>query len=299
MIIPKKLTQGATVAIISTARKITKKELRPALDLLSEWGLHVVLGNTIGAACDQFAGNDVLRAQDLQQLLDDPKIKAIWFARGGYGTVRIIDRIDFSAFKKNPKWLIGYSDITVLHSHVHHLGIETLHAQMPLEIEKRTAESASSIRDVLFGKEYRIKFSSESASGNRNGAAKGPLVGGNLSILYSLCGSNSAIVTEGKILFLEDLDEYLYHIDRILQNLKRNGMLKDLAGLIVGGMSDMKDNTIPFGKTAKEIIMEAVSTYDYPVCFDFPAGHVKDNRALIMGRTVSFLVHNNKVQLEF
>ncbi|MFC7357770.1 LD-carboxypeptidase [Jejudonia soesokkakensis] len=299
MIIPPKLTQGATVAIISTARKITKKELRPALDLLSEWGLNVVLGKTIGAACDQFAGDDSLRTEDLQQMLDNPQIKAVWFARGGYGTVRIIDSIDFSAFKKTPKWLIGYSDITVLHSHIHNLGIETLHAQMPLEIEKRSAESASSIQEVLFGKEYTIKFSSESVSGNRNGTAKGQLIGGNLSILYSLCGSNSSLPTDGKILFLEDLDEYLYHIDRMLQNLKRNGMLKGLAGLIVGGMSDMSDNTIPFGKTTKEIIMETVSAYDYPVCFDFPAGHVKDNRALIMGRTVLFSVDNNKVQLKF
>jgi muramoyltetrapeptide carboxypeptidase len=287
------------IAIISTARKITKIELRPALNLLAQWKLNAVLGKTIGAESDQFAGNDMLRAKDLQEMLDNPEIKAIWFARGGYGSVRIIDNIDFSAFSHRPKWLIGYSDITVLHSHVHKLGIETLHAQMPLEIEKRTSESALSIYNVLFGNESSIEFASENTSANRIGSSKGQLVGGNLSILYSLCGSTSAINTNGKILFLEDLDEYLYHIDRMLQNLKRNGLLQNVAGLVVGGMSDMNDNAIPFGKDAEEIIMEAVSEYNYPVCFNFPAGHITDNRALIMGRKVTFNVENNRVQLLF
>jgi len=299
MITPEFLKKGDTVAIVSTARKISEAELQSALRLLDAHGLKVILGKTIGATAHQFAGDDALRASDFQQQMDNPKVKAIWCARGGYGTVRMIDLLDFSKFKKTPKWIIGYSDITVFHNHVHHMDIETLHAQMPLEIEKKTLATQESIFKVLFGKNYDIEFSSEIFSLNRNGRAKGQLVGGNLSMLYSLCGSNSAIKTEGKLLFLEDLDEYLYHIDRMLQNLKRNGMLENLAGLIVGGMSDMKDNTIPFGKTAEGIIAEAVSGYHFPVCFHFPAGHIEDNRALIMGREVEFQVSDSTVQLQF
>ncbi|MCW8980255.1 MAG: LD-carboxypeptidase [Altibacter sp.] len=295
---PQYLSPGDRVAIVSTARKITEKELDPALDLLKKWDLEAVLGKSIGAEANQFAGNDEIRAADLQRALNDPSVKAIWCARGGYGTVRIIDSLDFSAFKKNPKWIIGYSDITVLHSHIHKMGIETLHAQMPLNIEKRSEASRQSIREVLFGKEYSIAYASEESL-NRPGRAKAQLVGGNLSILYSLCGSASAIDTQDKILFLEDLDEYLYHIDRMLQNLKRNGMLGHLAGLIVGGMSDMNDNSVPFGQTAEEIIREAVSEYDYPVCFNFPSGHIEDNRALVLGREVDLVITKNKITLSF
>lgn len=295
---PQYLSPGDRVAIVSTARKITEKELDPALDLLKKWDLEAVLGKSIGAEANQFAGNDEIRAADLQWALNDPSVKAIWCARGGYGTVRIIDSLDYSAFKKNPKWIIGYSDVTVLHSHIHKMGIETLHAQMPLNIEKRSETSRQSIREVLFGKEYSIAYASEESL-NRPGRAKAQLVGGNLSILYSLCGSASAIDTLDKILFLEDLDEYLYHIDRMLQNLKRNGMLGHLAGLIVGGMSDMNDNSVPFGQTAEEIIREAVSEYDYPVCFNFPSGHIEDNRALVLGREVDLVITKNKITLSF
>ncbi len=298
MITPNRLQKGDTVAIVSTARKISKEELNPALQLLESWGLKAVLGKTIGAEENQFAGNDDLRAADFQQMMNDPNVKAIWCARGGYGTVRIIDKLNFSAFKENPKWIIGYSDVTVLHSHIHNFGIETLHAQMCLEIEKRTKETAKSIRKVLFGEEYRIEISQKN-SHTSLGNYSGELIGGNLSVLYSLCGSNSAINTEGKILFIEDLDEYLYHIDRMMMNLKRNGMLKNLAGLIVGGMPDMNDNTIPFGKTAEEIIMDAVKEYDYPVCFNFPAGHIEDNRALIMGREVELNIQPSTIKVQF
>ena len=249
MVKPPYLRQGDTIAIVSTARKISEQELQPAKDLIKEWGLHCVLGSTIGAEYHQFAGEDQLRKEDLQKMLDDPKIKAIWFARGGYSTVRIIDQIDFSFFKENPKWIIGYSDVTVLHSHLHLLGFETIHAQMPLEIEKKSDETIDSIRKVIFGETYKINYQSLSPK-NRKGRIKGQLVGGNLSILYSLCGSNTSLSTKGKILFIEDLDEYLYHIDRMFINLKRNNMFDDLIGLIVGGMTQMNDNTIPFGKTA-------------------------------------------------
>mgnify|MGYP000703170247 CR=1 FL=1 len=295
---PNYLEKGSTIAIVSSARKLSKKELEPAMVLLKQWGLKVVLGKTIDAEDHQFAGNDELRTSDFQEMLDDPNVKAIWFAKGGYGTVRIIDQLNFSEFIKNPKWIIGYSDITVLHSHIHGMKIETLHAQMPVGIDTKTVASSTSIKQVLFGETYSISYISKNPH-IKSGNAKGTLVGGNLSILYSLCGSPSAINTDGKILFIEDLDEYLYHIDRMLQNLKRNGMFDKISGLIVGGMSKMNDNTIPFGKTPKEMILEVCEEYDFPIAFNFPAGHVKDNRALIMGREVEFEVNSKNVTLAF
>jgi len=288
---------GDKVAIVSTARKVSKKELEFAFVLLKKWGLKVVFGKTIDAEENQFAGNNELRTSDFQEMLDNPEINAIWCARGGYGTVRIIDQLDFSEFKKNPKWIIGYSDVTVLHSHIHKMGIETLHAQMPVDIENKSEASRSSIKNVLFGKDYTMEVSSD--KNNKIGNASGQLVGGNLSILYSLCGSPSAINTDGKILFIEDLDEYLYHVDRMMQNLKRNGMLTHLKGLVIGGMTQMNDNTIPFEKTVTEIILDVCKGYDFPIAFNFPAGHVQDNRALIMGREVELKITNFDVTLKF
>ncbi|TDI78019.1 MAG: LD-carboxypeptidase [Bacteroidetes bacterium] len=298
MVTPPFLKHGDTIAIVSTARKITKTDLEPALELLASWGFKAVLGHTIGAEEHQFAGDDTLRTQDFQAMLDNPNIKAIWCARGGYGTARMLDGLNFSVFKKNPKWIIGYSDITVLHSHIHNFGIETLHAQMPLEIEKKTEEARKSILRVLSGKDHRITCTTINNK-NRMGATAGTIVGGNLSVLYSLCGSSTALNTEGKILFIEDLEEYLYHIDRMLQNLKRNGMLKNLAALLVGGMTQMQDNAIPFGRSAYEIVTDVVREYHYPVCFDFPAGHIKDNRALILGREVQLNVEETLTTLIF
>jgi muramoyltetrapeptide carboxypeptidase len=298
MVTPPFLRPGDTIAIVSTARKISKSELNPALEILAKHKLKAILGHTIGADEHQFAGNDSLRTKDFQAALDNPNINAIWCARGGYGTVRVIDGLNFDEFKQNPKWIIGYSDITVLHSHIHNFGIETLHAQMPLEIEKKSIESRNGIFEVLFGRKHGIKYDSGHKF-NRNGEATATLVGGNLSVLYSLCGSASAINSEGKILFIEDLDEYLYHIDRMLQNLKRNGMLDNLAGLIVGGMTKMHDNTIPFGKTAQEIVRDIVEDCDFPVCYDFPAGHITDNRPLIMGRRATLTVKSESVSLSF
>ncbi|MEX2350558.1 MAG: LD-carboxypeptidase [Flavobacteriaceae bacterium] len=300
------LKKGDQVAIVSTARKISLEEIEPAIALLKSWGLKANVGKTIGAAENQLAGSDALRISDFQIMLDNPEIKAIWCARGGYGTVRIIDHLDFTEFKKHPKWIVGYSDVTVLHSHVHNLGYETIHAEMAMEIAKKTSLTRSSLRNALFGKLDTLKYHLQDTS-SRKGIAKGQLSGGNLSVLYSLCGSVSAIDTKGKILFIEDLDEYLYHIDRMMQNMKRNGYFEQLAGLIVGGMSDMRDNTEafgfkadnPFGKTAKEIIAEAVSEYDFPVCYDFPAGHMENNIALIMGSEVKLEVQASKVILTY
>ena len=297
MIRPNYLQKGDAVAIVSTARKVSKKELIPALAILKNWKLNVVIGTSIEAEEHQFAGNDKLRASDFQEMLDNPKIKAIWCARGGYGTIRMIDLLDFSNFKNNPKWIIGYSDVTVLHSHLHQLGFETLHAQMPVSIETKTAACVQSIKSSLLGNNTNITIPSEVS--NVTGNAKGVLVGGNLSILYSLCGSSSSISTKGKILFIEDLDEYLYHIDRMLQNLKRNGMLDQLEGLIIGGMTKMHDNDISFGQSAEEIILSICDDYNYPIVFNFPAGHIKDNRALILGRKAELIISKTETILTF
>jgi muramoyltetrapeptide carboxypeptidase len=220
-------------------------------------------------------------------MLDNNDVKAIISARGGYGTMRIIDKLDFSDFVKNPKWIVGYSDITVLHSHIHNLGIETLHATMPINFTKN-AEAAESLRRALFGES--LTYEADQHVLNRRGIAEGELIGGNLSLLYALIGSASDIDTAGKIFFIEDLDEYLYHIDRMMLSLKRAGKLDKLAGLIVGGMSDMKDNLVPFGKTAEEIIYDAVKEFDYPVAFNFPSGHIERNLAVVLGRNMKMEV---------
>jgi muramoyltetrapeptide carboxypeptidase len=296
MIIPSYLKKGDKIGIVATARKISKEELQPAIDILTNWGLEVVLGKNLFNADSQFSGTDDERADDLQMMLDDASVKAVISARGGYGTIRIIDKLDFTAFKKQPKWIIGYSDITVLHSHIHNLGFETIHATMPVNFTKN-AEATETLRKALFGE--MVNYEIETHSLNRKGIAEGELVGGNLSLLYALSGSISDIETKGKILFIEDLDEYLYHIDRMMMQLKRAGKLNDLAGLIVGGMTDMKDNLIPFGKSAKEIIKDAVKEYNFPVCFNFPGGHIDKNLALYFGRKVKLNVAENISSIQF
>lgn len=295
---PNYLQKGDAVGILSTARKVDPSELDFALKLLKKWELKPVLGKTIGAEENQFAGSDDFRAKDFQDMMDNPEIKAIWCARGGYGTIRMADKLDFSDFVKNPKWIIGYSDITVLHVKLHQLEMASIHAQMPVQIETKTEASAASLRAVLFGEKYGFRFESKQTL-LREGKVTAPLVGGNLSVLYSICGSSSALKTEGKILFIEDLDEYLYHIDRMMMNLKRNGMLENLAALVVGGMTDMHDNAIPFGKTAEEIIWDAVKEYDFPVCFNVPAGHISDNRALIFGQELSLTISKENIEFEY
>lgn len=299
MISPPYLQKGDRIAIVSPARKISREEVEPAIRMFESWGLEVVEGEYLYASLSQFAGSDDQRSSDMQRMLDDESIRAVICSRGGYGTVRIIDRLDFTKFIQRPKWIVGYSDVTVLHSHIHrHFGIETLHAIMPVNFGDKCdgSHSVNSLRKALFGKklEYRAPAPPES----RKGRCKGPLVGGNLSILYSLTNTSSDINTNGKILFIEDLDEYLYHIDRMMMNLRRSGKLEGLEGLVVGGMTKMNDNEVPFDKTANEIIAEAVEDYPYPVCYDFPAGHLPDNRALILGREVTLEVAE-KVNLAF
>ena len=236
MVLPDNLQAGDKIGILSTARKINKEDLSYAIACLEEWGYVPVLGQTIEAEQDQFAGSDQLRADDLQNFTNDDNIKAILCARGGYGTVRIIDKIDFTPLINKPKWIIGYSDVTVIHSHLHQLGIATLHATMPINFPKskdESQEAIASLRSHLKGE--KLSYTNiEAHQLNRPGKATGQIVGGNLSIIYSLLGSPSSLNTDGKILFLEDLDEYLYHIDRMIMNIKRNGLLDQLAGLIIG-----------------------------------------------------------------
>ncbi|GAA4276647.1 S66 peptidase family protein [Aquimarina mytili] len=297
MLKPDFIKEGDKIAIVATARKIDTKEIEDAIYILKQWKLVPVLGSTIGISDHQFAGTDAERVSDFQNMLDDQEIKAIWCARGGYGTVRIIDDIDFSQFCKQPKWIIGYSDITVLHSHLHNLGICSLHAPMPIDIHKGTKASIDALGDAIFGKNitYTIPLSKK----NIQGTCSGQLVGGNLSMLYSMCGSDSSLNTSGKILCIEDLDEYLYHIDRMLQNLKRNGYFDELSGLIVGGMTKMHDNNIPFGKKPKQIILDIVKEYGFPVVFKFPMGHIEDNRTLIFGAEASLQVTKDEVKLNY
>lgn len=297
MTTPAFLQPGDTIAITSTARKISREELIPAIKIFKSWGLKVLESPSLYNIENQYAGTDTERTDAFQQLLDDQDVRAIMCARGGYGTVRIIDQLDFTAFVKNPKWIIGYSDITVLHSHIQkNFGIETLHATMPVNFKESSEDSMLSVdnlRQTLFG--IPPEYSFEGLSFTQSGLAKGVLTGGNLSILYSLLGSSSDIDTEGKILFIEDLDEYLYHIDRMMIALKRSGKLNSLAGLIVGGFSELKDNETPFGKTAEQIIRDAVKGFKYPVIFGFPAGHQALNLPLIMGREVTLEVGDKTV----
>lgn len=295
MHLPPALQKGDQVAIIATARKVQHNELEPAINLLNSWGLKAVVGSSIGKENHQFAGTDQERAADLQTQINNPNIKAIWCAKGGYGSVRILDLIDFTPLLKQPKWLIGYSDVTAIHSELQKIGLCSLHAQMCLGFEDKTKETMASLKSVLFGE--KIKYKTKGHDFNQQGKAEGRLVGGNLSMIYSLCGSPSAINPDNTILFIEDLDEYLYHIDRMMQNLKRNAYFEKLKGVIVGGMTDMNDNTIPFGKNAEEIISETLQAYDFPVLFNFPAGHISDNRALVLGHKVTLDVNKEGGQL--
>jgi muramoyltetrapeptide carboxypeptidase len=292
-ITPPYLQKGDRVAIVCPAKKLPKP-MDDAVALLQSWGLDVVLGQTVTAGYHQFAGDDALRTHDLQQYVNDDSIKAIFAARGGYGTVRIVDSVDFSPLNVNPKWIIGFSDITVLHAHLYrNHELCTIHGQMPVNIPDATATSVETLRKALFGEALTYQLPPHPL--NRTGKASGILIGGNLSILVSLSGSVSDYDYTGKILFLEDVGEYLYSVDRLMYTLKRAGKLKHLAGLIVGGFTDLKDNDIPFGQTAQEMIKAAVEEYDYPVCFDFPAGHVSDNWAMVFGKSLTLDIQQNSV----
>lgn len=293
------LSKGSQVRILCTARSAQKADLQLAQELLESWGLEVSFGKTIDAVHHQMGGTIALRIADFQEALDDETVDAIWIARGGYGTVQIIDDVDFNAFAKadSKKLIIGYSDVTVLHSHLNTLGISSLHAFMPLELKDKPYETVDSFKKALLGKEQVITISNE--NGLQTQEITAPVVGGNLSILYSLLGSHSFPKTSGCFLFIEDIDEYFYHIERMIYGLKRAGHLENLKGLIVGGMSDMRDHEIPFGKNAQEIITDMTTDYDYPVIFNFPAGHIKDHRTIKLGEEMKVSLTEKQITFTY
>jgi muramoyltetrapeptide carboxypeptidase len=296
-ITPPYLKKGDRVAIVCPAKKLPSP-MDDAVALLRSWGLEVILGDTVTASHHQFAGTDEQRAQDMQRFIDDDSVKAIFAARGGYGTVRMIDKVNFDRLRANPKWIIGFSDITVLHSHIlRNLDMVTLHGQMPINIPDATSLSLEMLRKALFGEEVSYEVTAHPL--DRTGKGGGVLTGGNLAILVSVLGSVSDVNYDGKVLFIEDVGEYLYNIDRLMYTLKRAGKLKNLAGLIVGGFTDVKDNDIPFGRSAYEVIRAIVEEYEYPVCFDFPAGHVANNWPLLMGKTLELIVTNAGTTLNY
>lgn len=290
MIIPPYLRAGDRIGISCPAGYISREEIQPSVDLMQSWGFEVIIGRTVGAKDFTYGGTDEERRGDFQQMLDDPNIAAIMCARGGYGAVRIIDLLNFSTFKKNPKWIIGFSDITVFHCHLsRQFRIASLHSKMcnsfPLDwtqAEPIQIETILSIRQALTGQSLR--YFAPALRENRHGYAEGILLGGNLSLIETLAGSDSDLDTDGKILFVEDTGEYLYSLDRMFWNLKRTGKLEHLAGLLIGGFKLKPDEPgEEFGKTIVEIVMEKISEYNYPVCFEFPVGHQRNNFALKCG----------------
>jgi muramoyltetrapeptide carboxypeptidase len=287
---PPFLNPGDTIGICSPAGYMSLAEIQPAVQLMESWGFKIQVGSSAGKKDFTYGGTDDERLTDLQQMMDDPNIKAIMCARGGYGVVRIIDQLNFAQFIAQPKWLIGFSDITVLHCHINqNFGIATLHSKMcnsfPTDWTKAEPvqiTTINSIRQALIGES--LTYTAPAAAMNRPGKARGKLVGGNLSMVTTLSGTKSDIDTKNKILFVEDTGEYLYSLDRMFWNLKRTGKLSKLAGLIIGGFKLKPDEAgEEFGKTIYDIVMEKVKEYDYPVCFDFPVGHQKNNFALICG----------------
>jgi muramoyltetrapeptide carboxypeptidase len=304
---PPYLQEGDTIAIVAPAGILKNREdtIQKAKELAENWGLKVVLGTNLFNQNNHFSGTDNERFQDFQEALDNKNIKAIWSARGGYGSVRILDKLNFTEFIAHPKWIIGYSDITAFHNHIHNLGIETMHGMMATSLEEKPEEiieTKASFKKALFGEE--LKYTIPSSEDNRNAILnageilKGQLIGGNLSILTSMLGSNSQLSTEGKILFIEEIGEYKYSIDRMLQSLKRAGYFTKVKAVIVGNMSSIKKNSTQWGSTIEQLILEVIPK-NIPVLFDFPAGHEADNRALIFGRNVALEVDMEKYSLVF
>lgn len=292
---PPFLKTGDTVAIVAPAGILKNREetIEKAKSLLISWGLSVVLGKNVFNQNNHFAGTDEERLQDFQEALDNPTVKAIWAARGGYGSVRILDNINLSKFKKKPKWIVGYSDITAFHNHVNNLGFETLHAMMPTSLEEKPeeiVETIASFKNALFGE--KLSYEIPSSTYNRNGKISGEIVGGNLSILMSMLGSKSQLKTDGKILFIEEIGEYEYAIDRMLQSLKRAGYFYNLKGVVLGNFSKIRKNPTAWGSNIEELIL-AVLPKEIPILFDLPAGHEADNRALFFGRKVEIHIQKD------
>ncbi len=301
---PPNLKQGDVIGITSPAGFVTFEDIQPAKAVIESWGYTILPGATIGKKNFTFGGTDEERLNDLQQMLDDPKIKAIICARGGYGSIRIVDNINWTNFIANPKWLIGFSDITVLHNHIHtHCKISSIHSKMTNSFpddwnkaEPIQIETIISIKDALEG--TKMRYTVMPNTKNKRGVADGILIGGNLKTIESLAGSKSDINTDGKILFVEDTGEYLYSIDRMFWNLKRTGKLKSLKGLIIGGFKVKPDDAgEEFGSTVQDIVLEKIKKYTYPVCFDFPVGHQRANFALKCGVQHRLKITANDVSL--
>ncbi|EDM34501.1 putative carboxypeptidase [Pedobacter sp. BAL39] len=296
---PAYLKKGDKIAIVCPAKKLPKR-IDSAIAILQQWGLEVLIGDTVYAAHHQFAGSDELRAADLQTFLDDPDIKAIIAGRGGYGTIRIIDELDFSKFRLSPKWLVGFSDITVLLAHLMAAeNTQSIHGQMPYTFDDATPESLESLRKALFGEAIQYEYPNQDSYPNRPGEAEGVLIGGNLTLLVMLQGSSSEMDYTDKILFLEDVGEYEYSIDRMMRMLHRSGKLEKLKGLIVGAFNETKPESIPFGASVEQVIWDLVKEYNYPVCFNFPVGHIEDNRTMILGSRVELSNTANRTYLRF
>ena len=303
LIQPPYLKAGDTVAIVAPSGILKNKTavIEQAKALLKSWGLHTVVGKHVFKQNNHFAGTDDERCEDFQNAMDDPSISAIWCARGGYGTVRILDKLDFTKFKKHPKWLIGYSDITALHNQFHNEGFESIHALMATSLNESLDsinESISTFKHTLFGN--ALSYTLKGSRYNKNGTTSGQVVGGNLTLLHTMLGSKTNIDISGKILFIEEIGEYKYHIDRMLQSLKRAGYFDSCKGVIVGDFTKTKtNNTALWGSSTEQLILDALSEYSFPIAFNMPAGHEKDNRAMILGRMVDLTVNNGQSTIIF
>lgn len=298
--IPPYLQKGDTIGIVCPAGYMAAEKVQTSINTLQEWGYQVKVGKTVGSDSQTyFSGTDEERLNDFQEMLDDDEVKAVLCGRGGYGTGRIIDKINFKKFINKPKWIIGYSDITVLHSHLYsNYYISSLHSPMAgaFNDDGYKNEFILSLKNVLAGK--KMKYTVPAHPFNKKGEGIGELIGGNLSLLAHLTGTDSDIKTKGRILFIEDVGEYSYNTDRMLHQLKRSGKFSKLAGLIIGGFTEMKDTERPFGKTVYEIIRDIIKEYDYPVCFDFPVSHSDKNYALKIGVGYKLKVGKSRVILE-
>ena len=299
---PPYLQAGDTVAIVAPSGILKNRtgEVQQAQKLLKGWGLHSVIGDHVFNKSNHFAGTDDERCEDFQKALDDPKISAIWCARGGYGTVRILDKLDWSNFKENPKWIIGFSDITAIHNDIHNIGVESIHAMMCNSLQDNLSSieaTVSTFKNAIFGNS--LSYTLNRSDYNKAGNSSGQLVGGNLTMLHTMLGSKSSIDVSGKILFIEEIGEYKYHIDRMLQSMKRAGYFDDCKGVIVGQMTKLRKNTTLWGTSIEQLILDALADYDFPIAFNMPAGHEKDNRAMIFGRTVQLQVENGQSLVVF
>ena len=302
LIQPPYLKAGDTVAIVAPSGilKHRNEEVERAKRLLKQWNLNVVVGKHVFNQANHFAGTDQERCEDFQNALDNPNIKAIWCARGGYGTVRILDKLDYTKFLEQPKWIIGYSDITALHNQIHNLGVQSLHAMMCVSLPKDESEVEQTIatfKKAIFGE--TLSYTLEGSKYNQTGEVRAPIVGGNLTMLHTMLGSKTSVDTSGKILFIEEIGEYKYHIDRMLQSLKRAGYFDHCKGVIVGDMTKLRKNTTLWGTSIEQLILDALADYDFPIAFNMPAGHEKDNRAMILGRTVELRVAKDESVLKF